>query len=200
MMVIFKHHTAHSNKVMTMTDTASVQNIDMVGNRERWFHDLYESIFPIVARFIAKRGGSFEDAKDIFHDSLVILYEKVNEGNFSPDVSEERYLIGIAKHLWLRKFKDDSQKVGLDDIEKNISIPDDYFDTTQNRLVSLLELTGRKCVELLRAFYYDHLSLKDIRSMFRFSTVHSASAQKYKCIEKLRNTVQERSMNYEDFA
>ena len=30
----------------------------------------------------------------------------------------------------------------------------------ENRLTSLLELTGRKCLQLLRAFYYDSLSAR----------------------------------------
>lgn len=164
------------------------------------FPQLYEDVFPMVAGFVAKRGGSFEDAKDIFHDSLILLYEKMSLQKFSPGISEERYLVGIAKHLWLHKFKEERKKVALDDMEKTISIPEDYFDSPENRLVSLLELTGRKCLELLRAFYYDGLPLQRICETFGFASIHSASVQKYKCIEKMRNTVQKKSLDYEDFA
>ena len=114
--------------------------------------------------------------------------------------SPERYLIGIAKHLWIRKFNDDHKKVGLDEMEKTISIPEDYYESGENRLTSLLELTGRKCLQLLRAFYYDSLPLEQIKTAFGFSSAHSASAQKFKCIEKMRNIIQEKSMGYEDFA
>ena len=160
---------------------------------------IYEEVFPHVAKFVANRGGTFDDAKDIFHDALVILYEK---SSFEKPVYEapERYLVGIAKHLWIRKFDDDRKKVGLDEMEKTISLPEDYFEPEESRLTSLLELTGRKCLQLLRAFYYDSLSLERIKTTFGFSTTHSASAQKFKCIEKMRNIVQEKSMDYEDFA
>ena len=85
-------------------------------------------------------------------------------------------------------------------LEKTISIPEDYCEPEESRLTSLLELTGRKCLQLLRAFYYDSLSLEQIKTAFGFSSAHSASAQKFKCIEKMRNIIQEKSMGYEDFA
>lgn len=182
-----------------MQATETMLNIVRPEEREQLFTQLYEDTFPKVAKFVANRGGTFEDARDIFHDALVILYEKIVNEERSIETSTEFYLIGIAKHLWIRKFNDDHRKIELDDMEKSIAIPDDYFETSENRLTSLLELTGRKCMELLRAFYYENLPLQQIRAAFGFSTEHSVSVQKFKCIEKMRNTIQEKSMGYEDF-
>lgn len=162
--------------------------------------ELYEGTFPAVAKFVSKRGGSFEDAKDIFHDSLVIFCEKLAEEKLPLGVVEQRYLLGIAKHLWFRKAGEDNRKRRLDDLEETISIPEDYFDTSDNRLLSLLELTGRKCLELLRAFYYDNLGIREIANAFGFSSAHSASVQKFKCIGKMRETIQKKSLTYEDLA
>lgn len=182
-----------------MPVTEIMYDVHIEEEREQLFTQLYEGTFSQVARFVANRGGSFQDSKDIFHDALVILYEKMVHQKLGAEVKPEFYLVGIAKHLWIRKFKDDHKKVALDDIEKNITVPENYFETSENRLTSLLELTGRKCLELLRAFYYDNLPLQQIKTAFGFSSVHSASVQKYKCVEKLRNTIQQRSMDYEDF-
>ncbi|HTF06071.1 MAG TPA: hypothetical protein VK826_18705, partial [Bacteroidia bacterium] len=64
------------------------------------FAELYERAFPAVALFVRKMNGSFEEAKDIFHDALVIFYEKQQEKTFVLRTSPEAYLMGIAKHLW----------------------------------------------------------------------------------------------------
>ena len=182
-----------------MTEIQNSLDIRIPEERALLFAQLYEETFPKVAKFVANRGGTFDDAKDIFHDALVILYEKSSDEKLVFE-SPERYLVGIAKHLWIRKFNDDHKKVGLDEMEKTITIPEDYFESEESRLTSLLELTGRKCLQLLRAFYYDSLSLEQIKTAFGFSNAHSASAQKFKCIEKMRNIIQEKSMGYEDFA
>jgi DNA-directed RNA polymerase specialized sigma24 family protein len=182
-----------------MEATAIDFNIHISEDRKRLFMQMYEETFPKVATFIARRGGSFEDAKDIFHDAIVILYEKMAAREIEIKVSEDFYLVGIAKHLWIRKFKDDIIKTGLDNVEKQITLPEDFFDTSNNRLTSLLALTGKRCMELLRAFYYDAFSVNQIKAAFGFSTAHSVSVQKFKCIEKLRSTIQQKSMGYEDF-
>jgi DNA-directed RNA polymerase specialized sigma24 family protein len=182
-----------------MTQTQPTLDLSNVTERENFFSALYERSFPYVATFVAHRGGSFQDAKDIFHDALVIFYEKIVGGKLPASISEERYILGIAKHLWLRKFKEDDKKVGLDETENTIAIPGDYFGTSENRLISFLEITGKKCLTLLQAFYYDNLPLQKIKEALGFSTVHAVSVQKYKCIEKMRNAIQKKSMGYEDF-
>ncbi len=64
-----------------------------------FFKNLYESSFPKIARYIKNSGGSFEDAKDIFQDAIIIYYVKRQENNFHIRISEEAYVFGISKHL-----------------------------------------------------------------------------------------------------
>ncbi|MCB0583518.1 MAG: hypothetical protein KDD10_29835, partial [Phaeodactylibacter sp.] len=49
-------------------------------HREAAFEQLYSSCFPKVARLVKALGGEYEDARDIFQDALVVLYEKAVEG------------------------------------------------------------------------------------------------------------------------
>jgi DNA-directed RNA polymerase specialized sigma24 family protein len=159
---------------------------------------LYEPTFPLVARFVAKMGGSFADAKDIFHDALLIYYEKKRNQDWSASLAPEAYVLGIAKHLWLRKFRHDQGRVALAPEELAISIPPETLAEADNRLLALLQVSGRKCLELLRAFYYDQLGPAAIAHTFGYLTVRSATVQKYKCLEKVRDKVKEKSLRYED--
>jgi DNA-directed RNA polymerase specialized sigma24 family protein len=163
------------------------------------FESLYEQAFPAVARFVSARKGALDDAFDIFHDALVIFYEKTETG-FVPAISPEAYLLGIAKHLWLHRFAHERRSVSLDDAEKTITLPEDYFPKVNDvRLLRFLESAGKRCLDLLHAFYYEKQSLDTIAKAFGFSTVRSATVQKFKCIEKVRHTIQEKSLQYEDF-
>src|SRR5690349_16042463 len=129
--------------------------------REENFEYLYEEVFPVVADIVSKQGGSFQDAKDIFQDALIIFYEKSVDGELEIKLSNEAYIVGIAKHLWIKKFKSRYGLLSLDALEKEITLPRDYFEpvtTKTNRLLRLLEVAGKKCIELLRSVYYDKLS------------------------------------------
>jgi DNA-directed RNA polymerase specialized sigma24 family protein len=160
----------------------------------------YEQTFPLVARFVSKMGGSFADARDIFHDALVIFFEKQVNGTLARTLSAEAYVLGIAKHLWLRKFRQDKSRVAFGPGEAAIAIPPEDFGEADNRLLALLERAGRKCLELLQAFYYQKQGLADIAQAFGYQTVRSATVQKYKCLEKVRTQVKQKAISYEDLA
>lgn len=162
--------------------------------------EIYEEIFPAVAKLISSTGGSFEDAKDIFHDALVIFIEKTTDNPQLIIKSNRAYILGISRHLWIRKCKKDSLKLALDGLEKEMAIPDDYFPKASNkRLLEFLKIVGARCLDLLRAFYFQQCTIKDIADNLGYSNQHSVSAQKYKCLEKLRNTIKNKSYSYDDF-
>ena len=56
-----------------MVDTAINKTTPQA--REQWIIGLYKRVFPTVARYVSQRGGSLEQAQDIFQDALIIYYE-----------------------------------------------------------------------------------------------------------------------------
>lgn len=164
--------------------------------QQELFIRLYQSAFPGVASFIRKMGGNFEEAKDIFQDGLLIYYEKTREQEFTPDQGESAYLAGICKHLWYKKHREQKAGVPLDD---KLNIAEEQEPEVSKRLMRLVELSGKKCLELLKAFYYDKLNMKELSNRFGFSGERSATVQKHKCLEKVRNEIQQRALNKSDF-
>jgi DNA-directed RNA polymerase specialized sigma24 family protein len=166
-------------------------------NREQLLMELYKSAFPPVAKYVARLGGSFDDAKDVFQDALVIYYEKAVAGNLVAK-DNKAYLLGIAKHLWFKKFKEDNNTPPLQDDLLNIADEADQQIST-NKVLQYLETAGKRCMELLSAFYYHKLPMKDIAGLFGYAGERSVTVQKYKCLEKVRETVKEQSLTYADF-
>jgi DNA-directed RNA polymerase specialized sigma24 family protein len=164
--------------------------------REELFVSLYESAFPKAASFIRKMGGNLEEAKDIFQDALVIYYEKSTAQEFSPEQNETAYLLGVCKHLWYKKYKENSREQLLNE---NLKVSEEQEPKISESVLRFVELSGKKCMELLKAFYYDKLNMKELAGKFSFSGERSATAQKYKCLEKVRDAIRERSLSKEDF-
>jgi DNA-directed RNA polymerase specialized sigma24 family protein len=155
---------------------------------------LYQDTYPAVAAFVAKMGGSHDDAKDIFHDALIIFFEK------GSDVENPlAYVIGIAKHLWLRKYKHDKHRVNLDDFEKSLEIPEEEHSPIVTRLLKLVESAGKNCLDLLQSFYYERQTAENIAARLNYSNAHSVTVQKHKCLQKLRDFVKAKSLDYESF-
>ena len=170
------------------------------GQREELFIGLYKKAFPTVASYVSKMGGSFDDAKDIFQDALVIYYEKMVSATIEINVNENAYLLGIAKHLWAAKFREEMHCIPLDAAGSAYDFIDDNEpQPSTGKLITYLETAGQKCMEILRAFYYDKLPADKIAGLFGYSGIRSATVQKYKCMEKVRETIKEKSLAYEDF-
>ncbi|SEO13280.1 DNA-directed RNA polymerase specialized sigma subunit, sigma24 family [Mucilaginibacter gossypiicola] len=166
--------------------------------REKLITELYKSAFPTLAKYVSKMGGSFDDAKDVFHDALVIYYEKTVNGELLVHAGEKAYLLGIAKHLWFKKFRNGSNNLSLDSCDFDLA-DEANEQLSTNKLMHYLETAGKKCMELLSAFYYHKLPMKEVAGLFGYAGERSATVQKYKCIEKVRKTVKEQSLTYADF-
>jgi DNA-directed RNA polymerase specialized sigma24 family protein len=170
--------------------------LSTVKEREAFFIALYKKTFPVVARYVAKMGGSLEEAQDVFQDALVIYYEKVTATEASIIANEKAYLTGIAKNLWLQRYKTGGKTRPLHDFDIEVT---SYKQPCSNKVLHYLETAGKKCMELLKAYYYDHLSVDTVAVQFGYSGIRSATVAKYKCLEKVRETVKQNSVQYADF-
>jgi DNA-directed RNA polymerase specialized sigma24 family protein len=63
---------------------------------------LYD-MFPAVNQYIKTNSGFADDARDVFQDTLVVLYKKVHSGDLTLTVPLKVYLLAIAKNCWLQK-------------------------------------------------------------------------------------------------
>jgi DNA-directed RNA polymerase specialized sigma24 family protein len=172
-----------------------ISNQDQSAKRQELFIGLYKKAFPVVAKYISRMGGTFDEAKDVFQDALVVYYEKAVVVP-SVLINDTAYLVGTAKHLWLRRYREINQSIPLDGVDV---VFDEQQSPSNNRLMRFLETAGKKCMELLTGFYYDQLSLTEIADEFRYSGVRSATVQKYKCLEKVRETIKQKALVYDDF-
>ena len=167
--------------------------------REAWLTELYRNTFPMVAKFVSGKGGSLDQAKDIFQDAIVVWYERSATPYKFMINSDAAYIFGIAKNLWYKEFSAEKHTVPLD-AESGEEFGDKVADElSSDKILGLLEATGKKCMELLKSFYYDKHNMRELASGFGFGSVRSATVQKFKCLEKVRETVKIKSLSYEDF-
>lgn len=156
----------------------------------------YEEVFPLAARHVQRKGGDLEAARDIFQEAVVIYYEKLLNENFETEVSDGAYLMGIVKKLWLKHCEKSLCTERLEYHE--VSVEEIKKPLTQKLLLHLKQ-SGERCLDLLQSFYYEKLTMKQLANRFGYRSERSATVQKYKCLEKVRHEVKQKSLNYEDF-
>jgi DNA-directed RNA polymerase specialized sigma24 family protein len=163
-------------------------------NDEDRLVSIYRSAFPACAKMIHRMGGTLEQAKDCFHDALLIFMEKEKAGSLQLRSSPEAYLLGTAKICWLR-FVNGTRTFPLPDEFETVEPQEETSEEKEKAILRYLQSAGKKCLELLSAFYYERSSLHDIAIRFGFKGRRSATVQKFKCLEKVRENVKT-SYNY----
>jgi DNA-directed RNA polymerase specialized sigma24 family protein len=170
-------------------------------DREQVFQNLYATCYPKVKQMVFALGGDEEAARDTFQDALIIFYEQSLAGKLAIEHTPAAYIKGIAKHLWRRKRGQDNHLLSFSAFEETLALPLDWqqpLPKPKLRLFKFLAAAGRKCLDLLQAFYYQQMPLRKIAEEFGFQNTRSATVQKHKCLEKIRSEVQQKQLSYEE--
>ncbi len=153
---------------------------------------LYKLHFPMVLQFILNNNGTQEDAKDIYQESIMVLYNKVQEGSFKLQSQLKTFLYSVSRHLWLKKLQAKKNYTALvKDFEESIPVEENWdklFEKEiQFKILNLaLEQLGQPCKAILEEFYIQGLSMEDLSEKFGYTNADNAKNQKYKCLLRLK--------------
>ena len=161
--------------------------------QEEWIRQLYEQVFPVFAQYVALQGGQLDEAREVFQESVIVLFEKRRVESI---LNEKGYLFGICKHLYRKHVQEGKSWNSLDGVDV---VQPDEPRLSASKVMEFLKVAGERCLEILQSFYYEKLSMDEVASRFGFGSERSATVQKYKCLEKVREEVKNRSLAYEDF-
>ncbi|GAA4445978.1 hypothetical protein GCM10023189_00610 [Nibrella saemangeumensis] len=146
----------------------------------------------MVLHLVLSNNGSEDDAKDIYQEALVVVYEKVTVGSLELNCQLKTYLYSICRRLWLKQLALRSRdNRNLVDTEDSVSVDEDMaWHETRDRQFELmadsLERLGEPCRTLLEDFYIRHMSMQEITEKFGYTNSDNAKTQKYKCLMRLK--------------
>lgn len=153
---------------------------------------IYKQNYNMIQSLIVNNSGSADDAKDIFQETMIVLYERVRSGTFELNCLIKTYVYSVSRRLWLKRLQQMNRYVpaldGLQDtvpvdeeIEENERISNE-FQVMEKAINSL----GEPCKSLLEAYYLDKKNMQDIALSFGYTNADNAKNQKYKCLMRLK--------------
>ena len=158
---------------------------------------LYRRYFPMVLHFVISNNGSEDEAKDVYQEALIVLYEKVRGGSFELHCQLKTYVYSVGRRLWLKQLAHKSRFMVNDtehlaaDSNAVEQVSDDLIDHEERDrqfelMADSLNRLGEPCRTLLDDFYIRHLSMQDITQKFGYTNADNAKTQKYKCLMRLK--------------
>lgn len=152
-------------------------------------HRIYREYLPRIHALITANGGNSDDARDVFQDALVVLFDKCRHENFSLSSSFSTLLYGICRNLWGNRLQKKSRgEVSLTDDLKFTDDTDIEFDFVQAEREKIfwdaLRRLGTECRKLLELFF-EKKSMEEIAETMQLSSVGYAKKRKFMCKEQL---------------
>jgi RNA polymerase sigma factor (sigma-70 family) len=183
--------------------------IILIQQNQDYLGEVYKRCKQYSISFMRKMtNGSKNDYEldDVFHDAILVLYEKIIKGSFELTASFQTYLNSVCRFQLLNKMgkenlnSDYDVHIGKDDDEDNPmsykSIIMDTLDEIENskesqftaieRALEIMKAAGGHCYELLTLYWYHKKSHVEIAQIMNYSNDKTSKKQKSGCQEKLR--------------
>lgn len=164
----------------------------LAANDNNSIETIYRENYLAIQAFIIKNSGNPDDARDIFQEAMIVLFEKAKSGSFALSCQLQTYIYSVCRRLWLKRLqKQDRFSQEVETLHEIVQV-DDEIDALEktNRDFNLMEdallKIGEPCKSLLEAFYIEKKSMPEIAASFGYTNADNAKTQKYKCLMRLK--------------
>ncbi len=156
---------------------------------------IYQKYYPPILLLITRNQGTPEDAKDIFQETIIVIYRKLrDDGKIVLTCSFSTYLYSVARNLWLnqlRRKRIEPEKLSeiTDFMDIDPDIPGFGESETRRKIFQkhFLRLP-RDCQDILR-LSLENIPQKEIASKLGFKSENYVKKRKHYCREMLIKSI-----------
>ncbi len=164
----------------------------LANNDSKAIETIYKDNFTMVQTFILQNNGSYDDARDVFQEAMIALYEKAQSNSFVLTCQIKTYVYSICRRLWLKRL----QQIGrftnqVDNLDETVPVEDDLeLHEKRNAEFAIMDRAmnslGEPCKSLLQGYYLKKMGMQDLADEFGYTNADNAKNQKYKCLLRLK--------------
>jgi len=164
----------------------------LADNDSKAIDTIYKNNFNMVQAFILNNNGTYDDARDIFQEAMITLYEKAKSESFVLTCQIKTYIYSVCRRIWLKRLQQMGKYITSSEaLEDTVPVEDDVeiherrnveFAIMERALSSL----GEPCKSLVEAYYIHKKGMTDIARQFGYTNADNAKNQKYKCLMRLK--------------
>lgn len=156
---------------------------------------IYSENFPQIRHYVLLNSGNEYDAKDVFQESMILLYKKNQHPGLVLSCSLGTYLYSLCKFIWLRELSNRKKHVIIEDEGSNIiSDEKEIIDILErNERLSLYrekyEELSDDCKRILKMFL-NNIPIKEITQTMGYSSDQHTKNRRFRCKKALITKIQ----------
>jgi RNA polymerase sigma factor (sigma-70 family) len=164
----------------------------LAANDPKAVETIYRENFNTIQALIINNNGSSDDAKDIFQEAMIVLYEKAKTSSFELNCQIRTFLYSVSRRLWLKRLQQQNRfSPPGDSMEDTIPVDEELEDHEKKNdefemMDKAISHLGEPCKSLIEAYYLQKQSMQEIADNFGYTNADNAKNQKYKCLMRLK--------------
>jgi len=164
----------------------------LVNDDSKAIETIYKENYNMVQAFILNNNGTYDDARDIFQEAMITLYEKAKSESFVLTCQIKTYIYSVCRRLWLKRLQQMGKYISAgENLEETVPVEEDLeIHEKRNAEFAIMERAmgslGEPCKSLLDAYYIQKKGMTEIASEFGYTNADNAKNQKYKCLMRLK--------------
>lgn len=153
---------------------------------------IYKENYNMVQSLVINNSGTVHEAKDVFQEAMIVLFEKARSGNFELNCQIKTYVYSVCRRIWLKRLQQlNRYSIEMETLAEVVPVEDDIeaHDKRDEEFVMMEKAVsnlGEPCKSLIEAFYIQKRTMQDIASQFGYTNADNAKNQKYKCLMRLK--------------
>ena len=177
---------------MSITDQEKAVFKAIGVNDKDAIESVYKDNFSLIQHFVLYNNGNEDDARDIFQEAMIVLFEKSKSPDFVLTCQIKTYLYSVCRRLWLKKLQQNRRiESQVENFDQIVPVEDDLEEHEKLNKQYLIMRTamgkiGEPCKSLIEAFYVHHKNMHEIAEFFGYTNADNAKNQKYKCLVRLK--------------
>lgn len=153
---------------------------------------IYKENYNTIQALIINNNGTADDAKDVFQEAMMVLYQKAKTNSFELNCGIKTYVYAVSRRLWLKRLLHQNRFTITSDHEEVYELAEEDLEEHQKRdadytmMEKAIGMLGEPCKSLLEAFYTQKKTMLEIAADFGYTNAENAKTQKYKCLMRLK--------------
>ncbi len=173
-------------------------NYDEVVNE--WYRKLWPRCMRVLA--VACPSLSLEDAKDVYNDAFLAVYDNIADGRVKEDTAWDSYIIRICVNLGCKTLRnviitdpisvasDDDSEIIVTNRKAEIALStiaednDSLYNNIEAQAILGDELshTPETCASIIRMYYYANMKMDEIAKELGLKNANTAKTRKRQCM------------------
>jgi len=153
---------------------------------------IYRENYNMIQSLIINNSGSADDARDVFQEAMIVLYERVRSGSFELNCLIKTYVYSVSRRLWLKRLQQMNHYSQVtDNLQETVPVEDEIDENERinnefQAMAKAISSLGEPCKSLLEAYYLEKKNMQEIALSFGYTNADNAKNQKYKCLMRLK--------------